>query len=172
MKKKYIILSLVLLLSLSAFIAYYIIFFIPEKNKEYYFPQIETYIKMHNLPFDNYGHVIFSKDSISSFSDKVDFVEIYKSETSWINFIFNPVENNKIYIVDRYNNIVQINQVDFIFERIDQTDTLFFEKHIVAGTQTYLLKPPYIEISVDGYLKSVFFTNYYEEYQTKIEPLR
>jgi len=54
--------------------------------------------------------------------------------------------------------------VDFSIERTNRGDTTFFENHIVAGTQTHILKYPYLDISVEGYLQSVFLANGSEEY--------
>ena len=160
------------LLCFAAFIAYCFVSAMAVSNKEYCLPQIKTYLKVYKPTFKEYGYILFSKDSIFQFSDKVDFVKINKSETSWVSFVFNPLEHNKIFVVDRFDNAIKINQVNYIIEKINREDTTFFEEHIVAGTHTYLLKPPYISISVEGYLQSVFFTDYHEEYSAKIKPIK
>jgi hypothetical protein len=120
--------------------------------------------------------VIFCKDSVFSFSENIDFVKIHKSETNSISFIFNPAENNKFYIYDRWDD-TQINQVNFTVEKINRGDTTFFEEYIVegtSGTHAYKVKPPYFRISVEGFLQSVFYTNYneIEEYSMKVEPIK
>lgn len=172
MKKKVILFFLLLpLLVAAAFVAYCYVFETIENDKKYYFPQIETYLKMYKPPFNKYGYVFFCRDSIFSFSEKMDFVKIYKSGTSSVSFIFNPLENNKIFIVDRWNNI-QINQVNFIIEKINWEDTTFFEQEIVAGVNTYILKSSYFEVFIEGHLQSVFFTDYdIGEYPIKAEPI-
>ncbi|GAB6013484.1 hypothetical protein [Viscerimonas tarda] len=173
MKKKLIIVLLLLpLLCFVVFIAYCYVSAVIESNKKYYFPQIETYLKVYKPPFNKYGYVIFSNDSLLSFSESTDFVKISKSETSWVSFIFSPLENNKIYIVDRWNN-AQINQVNFIVEKIGIQDTIFFEQEFIAGASTYILKPQYFEISVEGFLQSVFYTDYnIGEYPIKAKPIK
>lgn len=146
---------------------------IKEKDKTYYFPQIETYLKIHKPLFNKYGYIIFSKDSIFTFSEKIDFVKIYKSETNSVSFIFNPTEHNKIYIIDRWNN-VQINQVNFSLEKINKEDTTFFKQEIICGISVQILKPDYLEISVEGFLQSLFYTNYkgIEKYPIKAIPIK
>lgn len=173
MKKKRITFFLLLpLICFTVFIAYLFVSALIETNKTYYFPQIKTYLKVYKPPFNKYGYVLFSKDSMFSFSKNIDFVKISKSETSWINFVFNPLKKNKIYVVDRWNN-TQINQVNFNIEKISRTDTLFFEKEIVAGANTYILKPMYFEISVEGFLQSLFYTNRnIEECPIRAKPIK
>jgi hypothetical protein len=174
MKKKIILFFLLLpILCFAIFVVYIYVSAVLEKDKTYYFPQIETYLNVYKPPFNKYGYVLFSKDSVLLFSDNIDFAKISKSETSLVSFIFNPLEKNKIYVVDRWNK-TQINQVDFIMEKISRTDTIFFEQEIVAGANAYILKPQYFEISVEGYLQSVFCTNYdsIAEYPIKAEPIK
>ena len=174
--KKIVFILLLPLLLIAAFILYCYTSAVVDSDKKYYFPQIETYLKIYKPAFNKYGYVIFSKDSVFSFSENIDFVKIYKSETSTVSFIFNPVETNKFYIVDRWNN-AQINQVNFVMEKINWKDTTFFEAYIIpetSGTRAYKVKPPYIDISVEGYLQSVFCTDYggIEEYPIKAEPIK
>ena len=154
--KKIIFYLLLSLLVIVVFVVYIYISANKEKNKTYYFPQIETYMKVYKPPFHKYGYVLFSKDSIISFSENTDFVKVYKSEISSVSFIFNPAENNEFYIIDRWNN-AQINQIDFVVKRINQEDTIFFEQETIVGINTYILKPPYFEIFVEGFLQSVFY---------------
>lgn len=173
MKKK-IILSLLLLplICFILFMSYCCVSAIIESKKIYYFPQIEYYLRVHKPTFSKYGYVIFSKDSVMPFSESVDFVKIRKSEVNQVSFIFNSLENNKIYVVDRWNNTI-INQADFIFKKINRTDTTFFEQESIAGVNTYILKPLFFEIFVEGFLQSVFFTDYHiGEYLIKAEPLQ
>lgn len=173
MKKKIILFFLLFpLICFIVFIAYCYVSAIIERNKKYYLPQIETYLRVYNPPFNKYGYVIFSKDSLLPLSESVDYVKVFKSETSQISFIFNSSENNKIYIVDRWNN-TEINQADFIIEKIDRTDTTFFEQESIAGMNTHILKPLYFEIFVEGFLQSVFFIDYdISECPIKAEPIK
>ena len=157
--KKFRFFLLLPLLVVAAFITYLYISSTVENNKTYYFPQIETYLKVYKPPFNKYGYVIFSKDSVFTFSENIDFVKIYKSETSSVSFIFNPLEHNKFYIVDRWNN-AQINQVSFAIKKINREDTIFFEQEVITGICTQILKPNYFEISVEGFLQSMFSTDY------------
>lgn len=157
--KKTIFFLLFSLIAVTLFIVYTYVSTSFDKYKTYYFPQIETYMKVYKPLFNNYGYIVFSKDSVFSFSENSDFVKIYKSETSSVDFIFNPLENKKIYAVDRWNNI-QINQSDFIIEKINRTDTTFFEQESIAGANTQILKPKYFEVFIEGYLQSVFYVDY------------
>jgi hypothetical protein len=171
--KKLIFFLLFSLLVVAVFVTYSYVSAIKEKDKTYYFPQIETYLKIYKPPFGKYGYVIFRKDSTFTFLENVDFVKVYKSETSSVSFIFNPAENSKFYIVDRWNN-AQINQVNFAVEKIDREDTTFFEQEVIAGVCCIqILKPTYFEIFVEGFLQSVFYTdcNDIERYQ-KAEPIK
>lgn len=169
--KKIVVIVLLPLLLIVAFVLYCYVSAVVESDKKYYFPQIATYLKVYKPPFNKYGYVIFSKDSVFSFSENIDFVKIYKSETSTVSFIFNSVETNKFYIVDRWNN-AQINQVNFSMEKINRKDTTFFEEDIIAGTQAYILKYPYCEITIEGYLQSVFLANDSVEYPIEIKPIK
>ena len=171
-KKLIFILLLFPLFCFLVFIVYCYISALIESNKKYYFPQIETYMKVYKPPFNKYGYVLFSKDSMLSFSESIDFAKISKSETSWVSFIFTPLGKNKIYVVDRWNN-TQINQVDFIIEKISREDTIFFEQEFIAGVNAYILKPPYFEISVEGFLQSIYYTDYnIEKCPIKAEPIK
>lgn len=150
---------LFLLIAVALFIVYIYVSTSIEKDKTYYFPQIETYMKVYKPLFNNYGYIIFSKDSVITFSENSDFVRIYKSEISSIDFIFNPFESKKIYVVDRWSN-TEFNQSDYIIERINRTDTTFFEQESIIGSNTQILKSKYFGIFIEGYLQSVFYIDY------------
>lgn len=130
-----------------------------EKEKTYYFPQIDIYMTVYKPIFRDYGYVIFSNDSIFSFSEDKDFIRIYKSEVSQIDFVFNPSDSKKIYVVDRWNN-AKINEVNFDIMKIKREDTAFFEQEEVAGFHAQKLKAQYFEIFLEGYLQSVFYVDY------------
>ena len=147
------------LLAITVFIVYLYISAHSEEEKTYYFPQIETYMKVYKPVLNRYGYAIFSKDSIFSFSENSDFIRIYKSETSSVSLIFNPLDNKKIYVEDRWNNI-KINQVNFDIKRINSEDTTFFEQEDIAGLKIQIPKPQYFEIFIEGYLQSVFYVDY------------
>ncbi|MDS1031209.1 hypothetical protein RDV77_01035 [Porphyromonadaceae sp. NP-X] len=170
--KKFIFFLLLPLLAVAIFIVYIYVSTSFEKDKTYYFPQIETYLKVYKPPFSKYGYVIFSKDSIFSFPENIDYIKIYKSATTSVSFIFNPAENSKFYITDRWNN-AQINQVNFVVKQINKEDTTFFEQAVIAGANTYILKPPYFEIFIEGYLQSVFYIDYdIGDSPIKAEPIK
>ena len=170
--KKLTFFLLIPLLVLAVFFIYLYISANKEKNRTYYFPQIETYIKVYKPPFNKYGYLIFSKDSVFSFSENIDFFKVYKSETSSVHFIFNPAEHSKFYIIDRWNN-TQINQVNFVVKRINKEDTTFFEQTVISGVNTYVLKPPYFEIFVEDFLQSIFYIDYnIGESPIKVEPIK
>lgn len=172
MKKKIILFLLLPLICFIVFIAYIYVSATIESSKKYYFPQIKTYLRVYKPPFNKYGYVIFGKDSVLPLSDSVDFVKVSKSETSRIRFIFNSSENNKIYVVDRWNN-AKINQVDFIIEKIHNTDTTFFEQECIAGLNAYILKPMYFEIFVEEFLQFVFFIDHnIGECPVEAEPIK
>lgn len=172
-KKKKILLLFLLspLLFVAVFVVYLYVSAIVDNNKTYYFPKIETYIKIYKPPHNKYGYVLISKDSVFSFSENIDYVRIYKAETSGISFIVDPFENNNIYIVDRWNN-AQINQVNFGIEKIDRGDTTFFDEGTISGVNTYILKSPYFEFYIEGYLHTVWFLDYnIDENLIKAEPI-
>jgi len=160
------------LLVIAVFIVYIYVSASFEKDKTYFFPQIEKYLKVYKPPFSKYGYVIFSKDTVFSFSENIDFVKVYKSELSSVSFIFNPLENNNIYVLDRWNNI-EINQSNFIIKKINRTDTIFFEQESIGGADTQILKPKYFEIFIEDYLKSLFYIDYdIRETPIKAEPIK
>lgn len=170
--KKSIFFLLLPLLVVAVFIVYIYVSAFMVKDKTYYFPQVETYMKVYKPPFNKYGYVFFSKDSVFSFSENIDFVKVYKSETSSVSFIFNPAEKSKFYITDRWNN-AQINQVNFVVKQINKEDTTFFEQAVISGANTYILKPPYFEIFVEDFLQSVFYIDYdIGESPIKAEPIK
>ena len=144
------ILSVVLYCSVDAY---------KNRYKTYYFPQAETYMKVYKPVFNCYGYAIFSKDSIFSYSENSDFIRIYKSETSQVNLIFNPLDSKKIYVEDRWNN-TKINQVNFDIKRINREDTTFFEQEYISGLKIQIPKPQYFEVFIEGYLQSVFYVDY------------
>ena len=154
---KYILLFL--LFVIMVFIGYLYISAHSEEERTYYFPQIDVYMKVYKPIFRDYGYVTFCKDSIFSFSENSDFIRIYKSEISTVNFIFNPMDNKNIYVIDRWNN-TKINQVNFDIKKIDKKDTTFFEQEFIAGIKTQILKSQYFEIFIEGYLQSVFYVDY------------
>lgn len=159
MRKLLLFLITFLLLFVALVVLHDIFLAYKNKYKTYYFPQIETYMKVY-MPFGDYGYVIFSKDSVFSFSEDSDFVRIYKSETNTATFIFNPLENKKIYVVDDEWGNVKNNQSEFVIEKINQTDTTFFKQGIVAGLKTQIIKPQYFEIFILGYLQPVYYIDY------------
>lgn len=170
--KKFILFLLLPLLIVAVFIVYIYVSASFEKDRTYYFPQIETYLKVYKPPFSKYGYVIFSQDSVFSFSENIDFVKIYKSETSSVRFIFDPTENSKFYIIDRWNN-AQINQVNFTVKQISRGDTTIFEQEVISGVNTYILKPTYFEIFVEDFLQSVFYIDYnIRESPIKVDPIK
>jgi len=170
--KKLIFFLLLPLLAVAVYIVFIYVSANFEKNRTYYFPQIETYLKVYNPPFSKYGYVIFSKERVFSFSENIDFVRIYKSETSSVGFIFNPLENKKIYVVDEWDNTV-INQSIFCIEKINRKDTTFFEQENIAGANTQILKPKYFEFYIEGYLQSVLYIDYdIGDSPIKAEPIK
>ncbi len=159
MRKLLLFLIPFLLLFVAMDVLHSIFFAYKDKYKTYYFPQIETYMKVY-MPFGDYGYVIFSKDSVFSFSENSDFVRIYKSETNTATFIFNPLENRKIYVVDDEWGNIKTNQSEFVIEKINRTDTTFFEHAIIAGCKTQITKPQYFTIFTLGYLQPIYYIDY------------
>ena len=152
----FIVVSLLLILSV---VLYCSVDAYKNRYKTYYFPQIETYMKVYKPIVKRYGYAIFSKDSVFSFSENRDYVRIYKSEISAVDFIFNPLDNKNIYVVDRWNN-AKINQVNFDIKKVNREDTVFFEQESIAGLKTQTLKQMYFNIFIEGYLQSVFYLDY------------
>ena len=128
------------------------------------------YLKTIKPPFDKYGYILLSNDSIISLEDNIDCIRIHKSETSNISIIINPNNNNKIFLTEWFNSSIY-KAVRYNIDRITFNDTTFFKACISRGTHSYLLKYPYIDITIDGYLKYVFVTDYNNKYSYKIEPL-
>ena len=172
MKKKTLLLFLLSpLIFLAVFAIYIFVSGVMDNNKTYYFPQIETYIKLYKPPFNKYGYILLSKDSAFSFSKNIDYVRIYRAETTGISFIVDPLENYNLYIVDRWND-AQINQVQFGIEKINRDDINFFDKGSISGVNTYILKSHFFEFFVEGYLNTVWFLDYdIDENLIKAEPI-
>jgi len=140
-------------------------------EKLYYIPQVEMYLKIVKPPLNKYGYVFFSKDSIFSSSEQIDYIKIYKSETSRINIIINPNIKDELYLDDRFNYSTP-HAVEYKINKISFRDTTFYEKWNIAGTSTYVLKYPYMDITFEEYLRSIYVTNYGEDLMTKINPIK
>jgi len=141
------------------------------KKRLYYIPQVEMYIKIVKPPLNKYGYVFFSKDSVFVPSEQVDHLKVYKSETARINIIINPNVKNELFLDDRFNFSTP-HAVEYKINKINFRDTTFYEKLDIAGTSTYELKFPYMDITLEEYLESVYVTNYGEDCMVKIRPLK
>lgn len=139
-------------------------------KKLYYIPQFEMYLKIIKPPLDKYGYVVFGKDSVLSLSEQMDYIKIHKSETANIIIIMNPQNKNVLYVDDRFN-FSTFNPVKYSINRINFRDSTFFSIGSVAGASTYVLKKPYVDISIDGYLESIYQTSYNGEYSGELEPI-
>lgn len=139
-------------------------------EKLYYIPQAEMYLKTVKPPFDKYGYVLLSKSSIISLDDNTDCIRIYKSETSNVSILMDPNNKDKVFLTEWFNSSIY-KAVSYNIERITFNDTTFFQADIFGGTHSYLLKYPYIDITIDGYLEYVYVTDYNNEYSHKIEPV-
>jgi hypothetical protein len=158
---------------IAIFISCYQLIVFDSEKKEgelYYFPQIDTYLKIDRCFGEKYGYIFFSKDS--TFSDTMDYIKKRKTQTTDIKFMFNPLENNKIFLYDHWNSVVEINQVNFIMEKIKNDDTTFFEPRIVNGAKTHIVKPSYFRIVISHNLDAVLFADYEEEYLKWAEQIK
>ena len=132
------------------------------KEKLYYVPQNDMYIKIINPPLDKYGYIVLAQDSVILLSDEIDYIKVCKSETSSIDIICNPNDKKQVYINDRANSST-INSVKYEIRKISFKDPLLFTEEKIAGISTYLLKPPYFDINFDGYFEEVYISiNSYE----------
>ncbi len=157
--------------ALGIFILYVYIsaFFIQEQA--YYYTPLELYIKVYKPPFDNYGYVMLSKDSVPSFSEDVDYLKIRRTAIVNVKLVFNPTENNKIYIADRWDDIY-INPVKFIMERVTWNDTIIYGTTTIPNSYSFsYLKPHYNEIAIDYYLNSITYRTYTSPGYIQLEPI-
>lgn len=138
-------------------------------EKLYYISPVGMYLKVVKPPLNKYGYIFFNRDSVFSLPEQADYIKVHKSETANINIIINPSIKNTLYLDDRFDFSVP-HPVKYNICKINFRDTTFFEEHNVAGTCIYILKYPYICVSIDGYLESVYESD--EEYSNKIEPMR
>ncbi len=128
-----------------------------EEDKQYYVAEAEMYIKLVRPPMDKYGYVLFSKDSIFSLSDKVDYLKVHKSDVSSFGLLMNPNQLNEIIVVDQRGwSVVFINQVKYKIIRRSHEDTLLFEKKEIGGADAHVAKYPNTSITIDGYLRTVY----------------
>lgn len=139
------------------------------QDKTFYISQIETYMRVYKPPFNEYGYVYLSKDSVFEMSDHVDFLKVRKSDIGDIYLLFNPGERNKFYIRNcrmiPSNNDPQINNFQFEFERISLNDKAFYElEKTEHSCDRYHLKPPYSYIRIDGFLDKVFLGDHNSGY--------
>lgn len=146
------------------------------QDKTFYIPQIEAYVRVYSPPFNEYGYVYLSKDSVFSMSDHVDFLKVQKSDIGDTYLLFNPVERNKFYIHDGRmipsNNNPQINNFQFAFERISLNDTAFYEPEKTEHScDRHNLKSPYFYIRIDGFLNKVFWGDHNSGY-IELDPIK
>lgn len=161
---------------IMVFLLYVYILGVINQDKTFYISQIETYVRVYNPPFNEYGYVYLSKDSVFSMSDHVDFLKVRKSDVGDIYLLFNPVERNKFYIRDfrmtPSNQDPQINDFYFTFERISLNDTTFYElENTEHRGYKYHLKSPYSCIWIDGFLNKVFSGDHNSCYR-EINPIK
>lgn len=162
-----------MLICISVVVLYFYNSNADERNKEYYYlPQVKTYLKVYKSQFEENGNIVLGKDSLLTFSDKYDFIKVRKSKAGGVVIIINPSDNDKIYVYDKHDVVLEFNQVNLIIEEISGEDSTFIEEHIIAGLHAFHLKPTYIEISFDDFLHSVFSTNIIEEYPIEVKPLK
>lgn len=101
--------------------------------------------------FDNYGYIVFSKDSIYSFTPKGNYLKVYKTDIDLIDFVFNSSENDKMYILDRSQNVT-VKQLGFKVEKSDGLD-----KYTYRGIDIFALDSNFFVITIDGSLRKVYY---------------
>lgn len=141
-------------------------------RKIYYYPEIDTFIRVYRVPYENYGYIYLSKDKDSLFSENCDRVKVaYGGEQHWYYLVVNPLEDhlysscrNGAFIED-FNSVYYTMEIDNVLDSMNHNPqllgTIVFDQEIgFPGEEPlYLLKPPYVQLAFDNYLNSVWYTN-------------
>ena len=138
------------------------------KERIYYIPQINTYIKLVEPSSCNYGYVFFSGDD--RFVNSTDFFKIWRIGTAGIvKIVFNPEEREVFYILNRYGKHVDINSDKYKMSEIEITDSTFFNEPQHSITT---MKKPYESVSIEYSFEGVYLTFYENTSMKKIYPIK
>lgn len=166
MRKSFFKITLILIFLIISIITIVYIYGYKQRERVYYIPYVNMYMKTIWKPFCNYGIILFGKEKKMVYSKKNDYITVYKNVNTL--FLFNPNEKNILYIeyerfpqfdsienriiIKQISNIKESNNINYKLYKIDCEDIAFFEK---KDLNTKIIKQPYIEICVWKYFQGV-----------------
>jgi hypothetical protein len=139
------------------------------REKLYYVPQIGIYLKTISYPKDEFGYILFSKDSNLTLCSKVDYIAVSKQTGDRCAIIFtDPSKKNELHFFIRFGTIYKKNQVHYklIIHNTDLKGVTEFYKNGALST-----KKPYFNIEVSDLFESVSVSNYNDKFLHELKPL-
>jgi hypothetical protein len=137
---KYILNAALILISFLAFLGC-------KRERVYYVPETKLYVKTIMKGSEDYGYILFSRDSNMTLSKNIDYVKSNLAVDA--TFILNLNDPDFIGLFDN-KNIIEVNQVKFHFEEdISDTNSIYYEKRYM--TNPLIIKKPYFELVIFDY---------------------
>ena len=139
------------------------------KERIFYIPQIDTYIKIVEPSNYSYGYVFFSKDC--SFINLNDYFKVYKISICGItNILFDPAVKNEFFVRNYCGKCADASSDKYrITCDIEITDTTFFNPpHNSITTK----KKPYKSITIRDAFNKVYLSSYNDTSMTEIFPIK
>jgi hypothetical protein len=139
------------------------------REKLYYIPQIGMYLKTICYPRDEFGYILFSKDSTLTLCSMVDYIAVSKETGDRCAIIFtDPSKKNELHFFIRFGTIYKKNQVHykFIIHETDLKGVTEFYKKKALSTQK-----PYFNIEISDFFESVSVSNYNDKFLQELKPI-
>lgn len=126
---------------LGCVIISFLIYQITIKERVYYIPEHNLYVKVSHKPKDDYGYVYFAKDSNGIFRNK-NYLKLQKAVDNCVLSVYLKANKDSIFYIS-LGNPFEIKSVDFVFiekERLDST--LFYVAR--EPSLYYKVRPEYV----------------------------
>ena len=139
------------------------------REKLYYVPKIDMYLKTIYYPKDEFGYILFSKDSTLTLCNTVDYIVVSKQTGDRCAIIFtDPSKKNELHFFIRFGTIYKKNQVHYklIIHKTDLKGVTEFYKNGALST-----RKPYFNIEVSDLFESVSVSNYNDKFLHELKPL-
>ncbi len=151
MRKRYGCLLIILLMFGGILISFI------RPDKLYYIPKLELYLKIITPYMANSGYIVFSRDSLFSFSEEIDYVKVSKVD-DWIRISVDTLNKDRIILYSRFNYIKELNQRHFLLEQQYFKDSIIIDSIYREDMNAPLhdsIQSRYVQIYVTESLNSV-----------------
>ncbi|MCL1937340.1 MAG: hypothetical protein FWF52_02960 [Candidatus Azobacteroides sp.] len=180
-RKSYLICFTIFLLPLITYFLYLFLNSLISREKIYYIPEAEMYIKTIIVPKNYYGYILFGKSDDIVESDSIDYIILAQRLSHEI--LVDPVKKNNIYleydIMERIKENQLVNDTFFMYDKknpvfysmidIATTDTCFFNEY---EKYYHVSKNSYISIVFDEHFNEVKVRNAGDSVYKKLLPMR